>query len=103
MAAKYRVTPVPAVPGAEWAILEDGSLVVVPHSVQGKEISHAVLSGGKPVRAAGEALIVGGRESGYWGTEINSRSGHFTKGQEQQWESIRRMGTDAFGKIGIYF
>jgi hypothetical protein len=71
-AARVNVRPVRAAPGAEldaalaradlegqlkWAILEDGTLVVMPHTVQGVEISHAVLSGGQSVRAAGEATI----------------------------------------------
>jgi hypothetical protein len=81
-AARVNVRPVRATPGAEldaalaradlesqlkWAILEDGTLVVMPHTVQGVEISHAVLSGGQSVRAAGEATIAGSAASGYWG------------------------------------
>jgi hypothetical protein len=38
----------------KWAVLEDGSLVVIPKEVAGVELKHSVLSGGRPVRAAGE-------------------------------------------------
>ncbi|HEY3471334.1 MAG TPA: polymorphic toxin-type HINT domain-containing protein, partial [Amycolatopsis sp.] len=87
----------------KWAILEDGSLVVMPHTVQGVEISHAVLSGGQSVRAAGEATIAGSAQTGYFGIEISSRSGHFVGSDEALWEPIRRLGMEAFGQLGIHF
>ncbi|KDN20896.1 hypothetical protein [Amycolatopsis rifamycinica] len=87
----------------KWAILEDGSLVVMPHTVQGVEISHAVLSGGQSVRAAGEATIAGSAETGYFGLEISSRSGHFVGDNQELWEPIRRLGMEAFGQLGIHF
>ena len=117
-AARVNVAPVRAAHGAEldavlarsdlegqikWAILEDGSLVVMPHTVQGVEISHAVLSGGKPVKAAGEATIAGSSDVGYFGLEISSRSGHFVGDDQALWEPIKRLGMDAFGQLGIHF
>ena len=72
------------------AILEDGRLVVMPHTVHGEEISHAVLSGGQSVRAAGEATITGSADMGYFGIEISSRSGHFVGSDEALWDPVRR-------------
>ncbi|MFD1326275.1 hypothetical protein, partial [Micromonospora sonneratiae] len=43
----------------KWAVLPDGTLLVQPHDVYQQEISHAVLSRGGPVLAAGTADIVG--------------------------------------------
>ncbi|WIV57047.1 hypothetical protein [Amycolatopsis nalaikhensis] len=75
----------------------------MPHTVQGVEISHAVLSGGQSVRAAGEATIAGSAQTGYFGIEISSRSGHFVGSDEALWEPIRRLGMEAFGQLGIHF
>ncbi|MFG2332776.1 RHS repeat-associated core domain-containing protein [Streptomyces sp. NPDC048604] len=79
----------------KWAVLEDGRLVVVPKFVKGEEISHAVLSGGDPVRAAGEAQIVGSQGQ-YWGTHIDNHSGHF----QPSLESLE-IGKEAFRKFGV--
>ncbi|MEV5505627.1 hypothetical protein [Streptomyces orinoci] len=38
----------------KWAVLEDGSLVIMPEEVHGVELKHPVLSGWAPVRAAGK-------------------------------------------------
>jgi hypothetical protein len=40
---------------------------------------------------------------GYFGLEISSRSGHFVGDDQALWEPIRRLGVDAFGKLGIHF
>jgi hypothetical protein len=82
----------------KWAVLRDGTLVVEPKFVDGQEISHAVLSNGDPVLAAGEADIVGSRSLGYWGTDLNNHSGHF----QPSVESLQ-LGRDAFGEYGITF
>ncbi|MFE7635882.1 polymorphic toxin-type HINT domain-containing protein, partial [Kitasatospora sp. NPDC057518] len=83
----------------KWAVLEDGSLVVMPKFVSGVEISHAVLSKGNPVRAAGEADIAGSARDGYFGIEINDHSGHFF---EPNW-NVAQIGKDAFAAAGVHF
>ncbi|MFI5908167.1 polymorphic toxin-type HINT domain-containing protein [Dactylosporangium sp. NPDC051541] len=82
----------------KWAVLEDGSLVVMPKFVGGHEISHAVLSRGEPVIAAGEADIAGSSSSGYFGLDINNHSGHFRPSSESL-----QIGRDAFAQAGIGF
>jgi hypothetical protein len=81
----------------KWAVLEDGTLVVVPKYVQGVEISHSVLSRGAAVRAAGEAEIAGagGR---YYGLSINNHSGHFRPSAESL-----EIGRELFRRYGIEF
>ncbi|MDT5025584.1 MAG: hypothetical protein QOE61_2010, partial [Micromonosporaceae bacterium] len=82
----------------KWAVLEDGTLVVVPKFVNGVEISHAVLSGGARVAAAGEAEIAGASSSGYYGLDINFHSGHFWPS-----EASLQIGKNAFAMFGIGF
>ena len=60
----------------KWAVLDDGTLVVMPKFVNGVEISHAVLSGGAPVRAAGEADVAGDATSGSTSIAIAVTSFH---------------------------
>jgi hypothetical protein len=81
----------------KWAVLEDGSLVVMPKNAGGVELKHSVLSGGRPVRAAGEADIAGGNGN-YFGLEINNNSGHFRPSQESL-----QIGVVAFRSFGIGF
>ena len=82
----------------KWAVLKDGRLVVMPKWVAGQEIKHSVLSGGEPVRAAGEAEIAG--SSGhYFGLEIDGQSGHFF---EAGWDA-KEIGMDFFARAGIDF
>jgi len=82
----------------KWAVLGDGRLVIMPKFASGQEISHSVLSGGAPVRAAGEADIAGSSASGYFGLEINNHSGHF----RPSLESVE-VGKEAFSKAGVHF
>jgi hypothetical protein len=82
----------------KWAVLEDGTLVVTPKFVDGVEIYHSVLSGGAPVRAAGEADVAGSAETGYYGLGIDNHSGHFLPSQESL-----QIGIDAFNAAGIQF
>jgi hypothetical protein len=82
----------------KWAVLEDGSLVVVPKHVDGVEISHAVLSPEAPVRAAGEAEIAGSSSLGYFGLDITNYSGHFQPSPESL-----DVGRGAFAEAGITF
>src|SRR5450830_82707 len=86
----------------KWAVLEGGDLVVIPKFVDGVELKHTVLSGDKPVLAAGEALIdvfdngKGGVRN--FGSEINRKSGHFQPSLE-----TLNIGVKGFGDIGIDF
>ena len=43
----------------KWAVLTDGTLVVVPKFVGNEEIPHTALTRGADVLAAGEAVIIG--------------------------------------------
>jgi hypothetical protein len=81
----------------KWAVLEDGSLVVIPKEVAGVELKHSILSGGRPVQAAGEADIAGGNGN-YFGLDINNNSGHFRPTPEST-----QIGIDAFRSFGIGF
>jgi hypothetical protein len=82
----------------KWAVRQDGSLVVMPKFVSGREISHSVLTQGAPVRAAGEADIAGSSEAGYFGLDINIHSGHFLPSEES-----RQIGIDAFAAAWVHF
>jgi hypothetical protein len=82
----------------KWAVREDGSLVIIPKFVQGKEISHSVLTGGAPVRAAGEADIAGSAKDGYFGLDINNHSGHFLPSS-----GSLKIGKEAFTAAGVHF
>jgi RHS repeat-associated protein len=82
----------------KWAVTKEGDLRVIPHTVQGQELSHAVISRGKPVLAAGEADIAGDKNTGYFGLEINRYSGHFVPDKKSL-----KIGIEAFEKIGINF
>jgi hypothetical protein len=81
----------------KWAVLEDGRLVVIPKYVHGTEIKHSVLSGGAPVRAAGEVEIAGGGGS-YYGLALDNVSGHFRPSAESL-----AIGREAFRRYGIEF
>jgi hypothetical protein len=60
----------------KWVVTESGELLVTPHTVNGLEISHAVLSNGRPVLAAGQADIASAGGI-YTGIGISEHSGHF--------------------------
>lgn len=79
----------------KWVVTEGGELVISPHTVKGVEISHAVLSGGKPVLAAGHAEIAAGGGK-LVGIDINALSGHFGEG-------VVDVGKAAFARLGIVF
>jgi hypothetical protein len=83
----------------KWAVLEDGSLVIEPKHIGEDEISHAVLSRGAPVRAAGEADIAGSAKGGYYGLDIDDHSGHFF---QPGWNVVQ-IGKDAFAAAGVHF
>jgi hypothetical protein len=60
----------------KWAVTREGELLMVPKYVNGDEISHAVITGGKNVVAAGEAQVASGGGK-YFLLEITNHSGHF--------------------------
>ncbi len=45
----------------KWVVTEDGDLLFIPAIVHGQEIAHSVINEGKPVLAAGEAMIAGSK------------------------------------------
>jgi RHS repeat-associated protein len=81
----------------KFVVTESGELLVSPHTVAGVEISHAVLSGGSPVLAAGQAEIAasGGQ---FFGISITNYSGHFMPNDQSL--DIARA---AFAAAGIVF
>ena len=87
----------------KFAILENGKLKVIPHTVDGNEISHAVLSKGAPVRAAGEVdIAVAGNKA--FGIDIRPHSGHFNFGNNNATNAlILNRGRAAFQEFGIKF
>ncbi|MCL4229030.1 MAG: hypothetical protein KJZ91_31575, partial [Myxococcales bacterium] len=87
----------------KWVITEGGELVVGPHTRSTVEISHAVLSRGGPVRAAGQAEIAsaGGRRVGL---AISAHSGHFLHGAPASVsDEVVKLGREAFAQIGVIF
>lgn len=79
----------------KWVVTQSGKLFVTPHTVGGVEISHAVLSGGESVLAAGHAEIAAaGGEA--MGLSINALSGHFGAGSVD-------IGIAAFEAAGVLF
>ncbi len=82
----------------KWAVREDGNLVTMPKFVDGQEISHAALTRGDPVRAAGEADIAGSPEAGYFGLDINNHSGHSRPSSKGL-----QVGRDEFAAAGVQF
>jgi hypothetical protein len=87
----------------KFVLLESGVLIVAPHTVDGIEISHAVLSGGRAVIAAGEADIAyaGGV---FFGTEITPHSGHYLNGSSTvDSDASLELAKKAFEELGITF
>ncbi|RNL85786.1 polymorphic toxin-type HINT domain-containing protein [Halostreptopolyspora alba] len=81
----------------KWAVTTDGELFVIPKWKNGQELSHTVLTGGKPVRAAGETDIAGA-DGNYFGLEIDNHSGHYQPSPESV-----EIGKEAFSNNGIEF
>lgn len=87
----------------KFVVTVDGNIFLAPHTINEFEISHAVLSGGKPVVSAGEADI-SGFKGFYFGTIMNPHSGHFLNGAtKKQTETSDQMARAAFERIGIKF
>jgi RHS repeat-associated protein len=87
----------------KWVVTEGGELIVAPHSpFMNQEISHAVLSNGNPVRAAGEVFLTS-TPSGLQGDFISSYSGHFFDGKSAEAAAALAQGETLFGDLGISF
>lgn len=88
----------------KYVVTESGDVVVGPYSVDGTEISHAVLSGGDPVLAAGEAEIAGNSGDGYIGISLNPNSGHFMAGNTSAQNAVvMQVANNTFRYYGINF
>jgi hypothetical protein len=87
----------------KYVVTESGELLFTPHTVNNVEISHAVLSNGRPVLAAGQADIAGASGQ-YVGLGITPHSGHFLNGATSgQSAAALEVAKAAFQKIGIKF
>ncbi|MET3461739.1 filamentous hemagglutinin [Variovorax sp. 1133] len=87
----------------KFVVMANGEIFLAPYSKNGFEISHAVLSGGRPVIAAGEADIAGFSGS-YFGADMDPHSGHFLNGATKEQTRISdQAARAAFEKIGIKF
>jgi filamentous hemagglutinin len=83
--------------------LDSGQLMLAPHTVDGIEISHAVLSGGRAVIAAGEADIAAAGGV-FFGTEITPHSGHYLNGASTaDSDTSLELAKKAFEALGITF
>ncbi|WP_418124639.1 LysM peptidoglycan-binding domain-containing protein [Variovorax sp. 160MFSha2.1] len=87
----------------KYAVTPNGDLLVIPkYATNGTEISHAVITKGQPVIAAGEAEIAGNAKSGYIGMNINAHSGHYMNGNTAaQNAAVEGIAKNAFAKYGI--
>ncbi len=65
----------------KFVVNKTGQVLITPHTVNGTEISHAVLSNGYDVLAAGQADIVAANGQ-YLGLNITNYSGHFMPSAE---------------------
>jgi RHS repeat-associated protein len=81
----------------KFVVTESGELLVGPHTVAGEQISHAVLSGGADVIAAGQAQIAKGAGQ-YFGISITRHSGHFKPSA-----ATLDLAKKAFATLGITF
>lgn len=79
----------------KWAVTEKGELLMIPKIAQGREISHAIITGGKSVVAAGEAQIAG-MSGKYILLDISNHSGHF-----QPSAATVSIGKAAFREAGV--
>jgi YD repeat-containing protein len=87
----------------KYVVTEGNELLIAPYSVGQTEVSHAVLSQGRPVLAAGQADIAGASGE-YIGLGITPHSGHYLNGASaaQSALSLSRA-RDAFARSGIMF
>ncbi|SFH05428.1 hypothetical protein SAMN05518865_1511, partial [Duganella sp. CF458] len=89
----------------KFAVTQKGELRVMPKFAEdGSEISHAVLTNGKPVISAGEVDIAGDALNGYLGLGFKTHSGHFLNGAtDAQNAKVEAIAREAFEKYGITF
>jgi RHS repeat-associated protein len=115
LAAAARVGARPISPGSasfqqavnsgtvKFVVTQDGKLLIIPKFVQGEEISHAVLSGGRPVLAAGEAEIAAANGQ-LIGIRVVPHSGHFMFGKDDAVNAlVEARAREAFAQFGIKF
>jgi len=81
----------------KFVVTESGELLISPHTVKGVEISHAVLSNGRAVRAAGQADIAGSGGK-FIGIGITNHSGHFLPSAESL-----KAAREVFRQHGVNF
>ncbi|VTU13426.1 adhesin HecA family 20-residue repeat (two copies) [Variovorax sp. RA8] len=87
----------------KFVVTAGGQLLIAPHTVNGIEISHAVLSNGQPVIAAGQANIAG-LPGALFGLDIEPYSGHFLNGATPaQSAAADQAARTAFSSVGINF
>lgn len=55
------------------------------------------------VRLGCGGRVVDRTAGGFFVLDINSRSGHFVGGNTAIWDTVEKIGKDAFGKVGIHF
>jgi len=81
----------------KFVVTESGELLIIPHTVDGTEISHAVIANGASVIAAGEADIAANGGT-YVGIDISNQSGHYRPS-----ESSLEIARELFAQHGITF
>jgi hypothetical protein len=87
----------------KWAMNPKGEIWAVPHTVNGYEISHAVIFNGRAVKAAGQADIAYSAGRGY-GISINPHSGHYMYGSSSSTNfRVMQMAREGFSKHGVQF
>jgi hypothetical protein len=88
----------------KYVVALSGDVIIAPYSVDGVEISHAVLNNGGPVLAAGVADIATDGQGNYFGLNIDTQSGHYLNGAtESQNSAAEAAARNAFKNIGITF
>lgn len=87
----------------KFVVTEGNELLIAPHSVRQTEISHAVLSQGRPVLAAGQAEIAA-TSGQYVGMAITPHSGHYLNGASVAQSALSESrAREAFARFGIMF
>ncbi|MGH1387329.1 RHS repeat-associated core domain-containing protein [Kordia sp.] len=61
----------------KFVVDSNGEMQLMSKFVDGEEISHAVLTKGRNVLTAGELMLAGSKEIGYFVLDISNHSGHF--------------------------
>lgn len=85
----------------KFVVTESGELLIGPHTRHGVEISHAVLSRGKPVRAAGEAEVFIHDQTRIV-TNLREHSGHFMNGANAEQNALAKsVANAAFSRAGL--